>query len=58
MLNVKRNKIIQILIDMLELDSSEAVRNNSAKALIQLAPNDPKVILAFSNIDKKAKIYK
>lgn len=43
MLGIKKVKTIQTLVDMLELDSSEHVRAMVLKALIHLAPNNPKV---------------
>lgn len=58
MLGVRKKKIIQNLIDMLELDSSELVRTTVLKALGSLAPNNPRVIQAFNNLEKNSKIYK
>lgn len=58
MLAVRKKKIIQNLIDMLELDSSELVRKNVLKALGNLAPQNPRVIQAFNNLEKSSKIYK
>lgn len=58
MLGVRKKKIIQNLIDMLELDSSELVRSTVLKALTNLAPNNPKVLQAFNNLEKSSKIYK
>jgi hypothetical protein len=58
MLGIRKKKIIQQLIDMLELDSSEYVRTTVLKALTSLAPKNPKVIQAFNNLEKNSKIYK
>ncbi|RMZ95383.1 hypothetical protein BpHYR1_002877 [Brachionus plicatilis] len=58
MLGVRKKKVIQNLIDMLELDSSEFVRTTVLKTLGNLAPNNPKVIQAFNNLEKSSKIYK
>jgi hypothetical protein len=57
MLEVKQSKLIETLIDMLELDESERVRVRVLKALFNLAPNNMKVIKAFNNLEKNSKIY-
>jgi hypothetical protein len=43
MLNVKSQKVINVMLDMLDLDTSTHVRAAVLKALIQLAPNHAKV---------------
>ncbi|CAF0931369.1 unnamed protein product [Brachionus calyciflorus] len=58
MLGLRKKKIIESLVDMLELDSSEYVRTTVLKALNNLAPKNPKVMQAFNNLEKNSKIYK
>ncbi len=50
-------KVLSTLIDMLELDNSEHVRSLVMKALFFLAPEHPKVVFAFNNLEKSSKIY-
>jgi hypothetical protein len=57
MLGVKKAKVLQILIDMLELDNNEHVRTLVLKALFSLAPNNPKVNFAFNSLEKNSRIY-
>ncbi len=56
MLGVNKTKVLTMLIDMLELDNSEYVRSLVMKALFFLAPNHPKVVAAFNNLEKGSKI--
>ena len=57
MLGVNTTKVLVTLIDMLELDSSERVRSLVLKVLFFLAPNHPKVVASFNNLEKNSKIY-
>lgn len=53
-LGVKRGKVIQLLIEMLEFDGSDHVRVLIIKTLLHLVPDDHKVKIAFDQLEKSS----
>ncbi len=58
MLNVKHERVIDKLIELVELDNFEEVRIASLKAIFKLAYNNPKVQQTFNKLDRNSNIYK
>ena len=57
-MSVKHERVIEKLIELVELDSSEEVRVASLKAIFNLAYNNPKVQQTFNKLDRNSNIYK